>query len=212
MSKVERAQSPKEEIANGFSHAVGILFSLIALPLLLKKVDYQSNLIEFYSIVIFGIGMLMVYISSTVYHLTVEAKLKYRWKVADHISIYYLIAGTYTPVVLKYIDQDLAIKFLSIMWSIVLIGSVLKLFFTNRFELISVLLYLVLGWMLVFILKPLLASIPQPIFHWIVAGGLSYTIGVYFYVKGYKMYYHLVWHLFVLLGTVLHFMAVWKGV
>jgi hemolysin III len=212
MTVIDRKQSRKEEELNGFSHLIGILFCLIAMPLLLQKADLKSNWIEFYALLIFGLGILLVYTFSTAYHLAKNEKLKYRLQIADHISIYFLIAGTYTPVIFKYLELDTAMLFLAIMWTIVLAGSIFKCYFTNKFERLSVLFYIVLGWMLLFVLKPLLLSIPIEIFYWILAGGLSYMIGVYFYIKGHKMYYHLIWHIFVLFGTILHFMAIWQSV
>jgi len=187
---------------------LGILFCLIGMPFLILMALKHHNIVTFLSVFIFGIGMLLVYSFSVMYHLAKNEKVKRLLNIGDHISIYFLIAGTYTPLMMIYLSKENALLFLGVMWFIVLVGSILKIFFTNRFEFLSVLLYLVMGWMVVFVIKPLLLTVPLPVFWWILAGGLSYTIGVYFFVKGNKKYYHTIWHFFVLLGTVFHYISI----
>jgi len=206
---MKRPQSPKEERLNAFTHSIGILFCLIAMPIIMVGVYDENKLSYFYSVLAFGVGMLLVYTFSTLYHAIKKEKAKDVLQIADHISIYFLIAGTYTPLMVRYLDSETAFIFLTIMWSIVAVGVVFKIFFTKRFKYLSVILYLLLGWMLVFVLKPLLQNIPLTVLWWIIAGGFSYTTGVYFYMKDHKIYYHAVWHLFVLFGTLAHFVAVW---
>ena len=203
-----RIQTRKEELANGISHALGVLFCLIGMPFLLMKSSGQHNLITESSVIVFGIGMLLVYSFSSLYHLAQKEKTKQLLKIADHISIYYLIAGTYSPLMVIYLNKETALVFLGIMWSIVLLGTFFKIFYVDRFKFLSVLFYLLMGWMIVFVIKPLWGVIPLSVFLWILAGGLSYTIGVYFYVKGHKNYFHTVWHFFVLLGTIFHYVAI----
>ncbi|MBE0391448.1 hemolysin III family protein [Flavobacterium sp. PL002] len=207
----ERDQTRKEELANGISHFLGVIFCLIAIPFLVVIAYQEHDLVTVLSVLAFGIGMLLVYSFSTLYHLVVKEKIKHVLNIADHISIYYLIAGTYTPLMVVYLDKKNAIIFLSIMWSIVLLGTFFKIFYTNRFKILSTVLYLLMGWMIIFVVKPLWGVVPLSIFLWILAGGLSYTIGVYFYVKGLKSYYHTIWHVWVLLGTVFHYVAVLKS-
>lgn len=156
--------------------------------------------------------MLLVYTFSTLYHISKDDKTKNILQVCDHISIYFLIAGTYSPLMVKYLETETAILFLSVMWSIVLLGTIFKIFFTKKFKFLSTVLYLALGWMIVFVIKPLLETIPFSVFLWIILGGLSYTIGVYFYVKDHKMYYHFIWHAFVLFGTIAHFISVYISI
>jgi hemolysin III len=203
-----RIQTRNEELANGISHALGVLFCLIGMPFLLMKSSGQHNLITESSVIVFGIGMLLVYSFSSLYHLAQKEKTKQLLKIADHISIYYLIAGTYSPLMVIYLNKETALVFLGIMWSIVLLGTFFKIFYVDRFKFLSVLFYLLMGWMIVFVIKPLWGVIPLSIFLWILAGGLSYTVGVYFYVKGHKNYFHTVWHFFVLLGTIFHYVAI----
>jgi hemolysin III len=166
----------------------------------------------FYAITAFALGVLLVYTSSTLYHFVQEKKLKNILKIADHISIYFLIAGTYTPLMITYLPPSTAFVFLTIMWSIVFLGTLFKFFFIHRFEWFSVILYLTMGWMIIFVIKPLVQNVPLAVFWWILGGGISYTIGVYFYVKSYKLYFHAIWHVFVLIGTLLHFMAICKSI
>lgn len=207
----DRDQTRKEELANGISHLVGVFFCLIAIPFLIIIAYKKHDLITVLSVITFGIGMLLVYSFSTLYHLVVKEKAKRILNIADHISIYYLIAGTYTPLMVLYLSEENALIFLGIMWSVVLVGTIFKMFFTNRFKSISTLLYLLMGWMIVFVIKPLWGVMPLSVFLWILAGGLSYTIGVYFFVKGLKRFYHTIWHFWVLLGTVFHYVAIFKS-
>lgn len=206
-----RIQSHKEELANGISHILGVLFCLVGMPVLIAKTREQHNLITESSVILFGVGMILVYSFSSLYHLAQKEKRKQLFKIADHISIYYLIAGTYSPLMVIFLSKETALVFLGIMWFAVLLGTFFKIFYVDRFKFISVALYLLMGWMIVFVIKPLWGVIPLPVFWWILAGGLSYTVGVYFYIKSYKSYFHTVWHFFVLLGTVSHYVAILKS-
>jgi len=206
-----RVQTRNEELANGISHILGIFFCFIGMPFLIAKSFMRHNLVTVSSVILFGIGMLLVYSFSSLYHLAQKQKPKQLLKIADHISIYYLIAGTYSPLMILYLSKNEALVFLGIMWSIVLLGTFFKIFYVDRFKFISVALYLLMGWMIVFVVKPLWGVIPFPVFLWILAGGLSYTAGVYFYVKSNKRYFHAVWHFFVLFGTIFHFVAIFKS-
>lgn len=207
-----RIQTRSEEILNAVTHAAGIIFCLAAMPFLLLHA-YQNHSMEvFWGVFAFGAGMLLVYTSSTLYHGTQHIRLKNFFHRMDHMSIYFLIAGTYTPLVIRYMPRDTATVFLGIMWGMVLVGVILKLFSTTRFKIISLVLYLLMGWMLVFIIKPAIQHIPLSIFGWIIAGGLSYTIGVYFFVRSRIVYSHAIWHIFVLGGTIAHYVCVYKSI
>ena len=208
---VERNQTRNEELANGFSHLLGVLFCLISIPFLIVMAYKKQDWITVFAVLSFGIGMFLVYCFSTWYHLAKKEKAKRILNTLDHISIYYLIAGTYTPLMVAYLDRTTALLFLGIMWAIVLLETVFKVFFTNRFEFLSILIYLIMGWMIVFVIKPLWGVMPLSVFLWILTGGFSYTLGVYFFIKGNKTYYHTIWHFFVLLGTVFHYVAVYKS-
>ncbi len=206
-----RAQTDLEENVNAITHGLGIILAVIAIPFLISKSTQNEDLLMVWGVSIFSFGMLAVYLSSTIYHSLREPKLKRVANIVDHISIFFLIGGTYTPLILHYIPRETATSFLAIQWSIILAGIILKLLFTGRYEWLSVALYIVLGWMLVFVIKPLIQTMPSEIFFWIIGGGVCYTFGVIFYALENKKYAHNIWHLFVLAGTIMHFAAVYKS-
>ena len=197
-----------QERANYLTHLAGVIFCAIGIPLLLFQAYLKGSVSTLWSVSVFGLGMLMVYVSSTLYHAVQNKTTKRTLRIWDHISIFFLIAGSYTPFVVKFTSYGTALLFLSIMWGIVVVGVIKKLFFTGRLEALSVVLYLGMGWMAVFILKPMLQNMPLEIFWWILAGGLFYTFGIIFYVWKRLTYHHAIWHCFVLGGTVSHYFAV----
>jgi hemolysin III len=205
-----RSQTLPEEKINALTHGVGVLFTLVAIPFLWQKMGKISDYNAHLGTIMFGLGMLAVYLSSTLYHAIQKNPLKKRLHVCDHVSIYFLIGGSYVPFVQAYTDAQTALIFLSIQWSIILIGAVLKLFFLGKNEKISLLVYIVLGWSALFLFTPFSANMPVEVFKWILIGGFSYSIGVFFYRWNQQKYAHAVWHLFVLGGTVAHFIAIWK--
>lgn len=208
MSK--REQTSKEELANAVSHGFGLVLGLIAIPFLLMKAMENGGFSALIAAMAFALGILMVYTSSTLYHAVKNRKLKNRLQVLDHISIYFLIAGSYTPMVLAVLPKNQAIIFLSILWGSVLIGTFFKLFFTGRFKILSAAIYLLMGWLAVFFINDILEKISFQNLAWIGLGGICYTIGVYFYMKSNKPYYHSIWHIFVLGGTISHFVVVYQ--
>jgi hemolysin III len=208
----DRKQSPAEERANTITHGLGILFSLVAVPFMIFYAAEKGTASTVWGVSVFGFGMLMVYFSSTIYHAVEHISTKRMLRVWDHISIFLLIGGSYTPLIIKFTDEATAKLFLITMWSIIAVGSVLKLFFTGKYKKIELALYLFLGGMALFIIKPLTANIPPQIFKWILAGGFFYLSGVVFYVWKKLHYHHAVWHCFVLAGTVTHFFAVYNSI
>jgi len=206
----KREQTPKEELANAVSHGFGLLLGLIGIPFLILKAMENGRFSAFIAALAFALGIIMVYTSSTLYHAAKDQKLKIRLQVLDHISIYFLIAGSYTPMVLAVLKQDKAILFLSILWGSVLVGTFFKLFYTGRFKILSVVIYLTMGWLAVFFFQDILERISFKTLAWIGVGGLAYTIGVYFYIKSEKPFFHSIWHIFVLAGTISHFVAVYQ--
>lgn len=208
MSK--RLQTPKEELANALSHGFGLVLGLAAIPFLIQKVVQKGGTEAWIGAISFSLGILMVYSFSTFYHAAKNPKWKSKLQVLDHIAIYFLIAGSYTPMVLAVLKQDKAILFLSILWGSVLIGTFFKIFFTGRFKILSVVIYLTMGWLAVFFFQDIVQRISLETLVWIGVGGMAYTIGVYFYVKSERLYFHTIWHLFVLAGTASHFVAVFQ--
>jgi hemolysin III len=160
--------------------------------------------------VVYGIGFLMVFGFSTLYHAQKETKPRRLMKIWDHISIYYLIAGTYTPFLLSYASAEDARIMLYILWGLAFAGTVFKIFFTGKYRLISTLIYLAMGWLVVFAPDSFMEALPDEQFFWIVAGGLSYTVGVLFYLVRKIPYNHAIWHLFVLGGAVCHYVGILK--
>ena len=205
-----RSQTLPEEVVNAFTHGLGVVFALVSMPYLVEKSRKMGEFMPVLAVLIFGIGMLAVYVSSTLYHSIQSPKLKQRLHVCDHVSIFFLIGGSYVPFVVAYADARTATIFLSLQWFIILVAAVLKLFFIGKYENVSLFVYVFLGWSVVFLVKPFSATMPFDVFKWILIGGLSYSIGVFFYRWKKQKYAHAVWHLLVLGGTMAHFVAIWK--
>ncbi|SDD31094.1 hemolysin III [Algoriphagus faecimaris] len=206
--KVKRPQTPSEEPANALSHGLGLILALVGIPFLLLKSFSEGSLAFFITNLAFSLGILMVYSFSTAYHAAIRPKRKAQLQIWDHISIYFLIAGSYSPMLWTILDTKQAYIFLSVIWISVFIGTFFKVFFTGKFKTLSVIIYLTMGWLALFFLNDLIEKLSFSQLLWIGAGGLSYTIGVYFYVKSDKLYYHTIWHMFVLGGTIAHFIAI----
>ncbi len=198
-----------EERLNTLSHAAGILFGIIGCFVLLNQNTYKTNFSVF-SILVYALSFIILFAASTLYHYTAEKTLKQRYRILDHISIYLLIAGTYTPVLLITLINSLGFTLLYLVWGIACFGLVLKLFFTGRFEVFSMLLYLVMGWLIVIDFPNLMLAIGSGGVFWLILGGLLYTIGIVFYAISKIPYNHFIWHLFVLAGAISHFfMILW---
>lgn len=210
-TKIKRPQTPNEELANTLTHAIGIVLIFVSLPFLWNKALQSPNEYTLHAVVIYIVGMLAVYFSSTLYHYFTNPLYKEKAHIADHISIFLLIGGSYTPLVYLFTPWETSSFFLSIMWGIIAFGIIMKVFFTGRFSWISTILYLALGWMLVFLYAPIKESMPWEVFLPILIGGLSYTIGVLFYIQKKMLYSHAIWHLFVLAGTIFHWFAIYRA-
>ncbi|OYX21314.1 MAG: hypothetical protein B7Z16_05910 [Algoriphagus sp. 32-45-6] len=209
-SSSKRIQTPQEERLNAGSHGIGLILGLFAIPFLIQKSLFTNQSESLIGALTFSLGIVMVYGFSTAYHAAKNPKKKSRLQVMDHVSIYFLIAGSYTPMILAILKKETALIFLAIIWGSVLVGTFFKVFFTGKFKTLSVIIYLTMGWLAVFFIQDLVEKISWETLTWIGIGGLSYTIGVYFYVKSEKLYYHAIWHLFVLGGTAAHFVAVYQ--
>ena len=196
-----------EERLNTLSHAAGILFGIIGCFVLLNQNTYKTNFSVF-SILVYALSFIILFAASTLYHYTVEKTLKQRYRILDHISIYLLIAGTYTPVLLITLINSLGFTLLYLVWGIACFGLVLKLFFTGRFEVFSMLLYLIMGWLIVIDFPNLMLAIGSGGVFWLILGGLLYTIGIVFYAISKIPYNHFIWHLFVLAGAISHFFMI----
>ena len=200
-------QSNKEEFWNSLTHFTGIILTLIGVPFLMTQ---NSNLtkIELFSLLFFQFGLLFMYTSSTLYHYVQNIRIKKVLRVVDHISIYYLIAGSYAPVCLITLRDHSGIEIFLIIISLMLLGTLFKIFFTGKFEKISLYLYLLMGWLIVIKIDELINLINIRGLLLVVASGLLYTIGTYFYSSKTIKYSHSIWHLFVLGGSVTHYFFV----
>lgn len=202
-----RVQSVIEEKLNTITHAIGAVFGCVALILLIifdtKKTDYSVT-----SVVIYGFSIIILFTASAFYHAAKDERKKRFLRVIDHISIYLLIAGTYTPVLLIMLEQSLGWTLFYVVWGIAAFGVVLKTFFTGKFELFSTLLYLAMGWLIVFDFTALSNLMHSNGILFLFAGGMAYTVGIIFYVIEKIPYNHVIWHLFVLAGAIFHFFMI----
>lgn len=201
--------SPQEEMWNCIIHGAGIALSLAGLVLLAVFSSIHGDIWVIVSTIIFGISMTVLYTASTLYHAFRNENIKRRLKKFDHISIYYLIAGTYTPFLLVSLRGPTGWVLFGIIWGLAVLGTILKLKTSSSgTKLWSVGLYLLMGWLIVFASKSLAVSVPDLGLTFLVLGGLFYTFGVLFYIWKSRKYTHAIWHFFVLAGTVMHFFAV----
>lgn len=202
-------KSIPEELANQISHGIGWITVLIASPFLLFLAAKSDIKYAFISIFIYCFSLLMVYTSSTLYHSAYQLNLRRKLRIFDHISIYFLIAGSYTPYILMYVGTVKGYTVLAVLWTMTFIGSIFKLFLTHKFKLASTLAYLVMGWMAIFIFEPLEKNIPLDSMLWIKIGGAFYSSGIVFYLWKSLKQNHLIWHLFVMAGSIAHFVSVY---
>jgi len=197
-----------EEVANSIIHGFGMLFSLAALVLMIIFSALEGTAWHVVSTTIFGVTLLLLYTSSTLYHALTKRKAKNLFQIFDHSSIYLLIAGTYTPFTLVTLRGHLGWTLFGIVWGMAVLGILFKIFFVKRFVFLSTLIYIIMGWMIIIGINPLMQNIdPKGIF-WLVTGGILYTLGTVFYIWKKFRYHHAVWHLFVLAGSFCHFWCV----
>jgi hemolysin III len=206
------AYSPAEEWLNIRSHALGLVLSVIALVLLVLKTLPYDNILYTLSFAVFGASLICLYLASTLYHSATTLEARTRLRIVDHATIFILIAGTYTPFCLITLSGPTGWTVFSVSWGLAAIGTVLKLFFTGRFELLSTLMYVFMGWIVIFVIKPMVAALPLEGLIWLVAGGISYTTGAVIYSIKRIPFNHATFHLFVLGGSFCHFVAVYHYV
>jgi hemolysin III len=198
----------KEETINALTHGLGALFSLAGFIVLVVLASLRGNAWHIVSCSIYGLTLVLLFSSSTLYHGCRSPRAKHVCHIIDHASIYLLIAGTYTPFVLVTLRGGWGWSLFGVVWGLALAGIVFQVFFVNRFRVLQVLIYLLMGWLVVIAFKPLLSKMPRPGMFWLVAGGLSYTLGVIFYMWKKLPFHHAVWHLFVLAGAMCHYFAI----
>ncbi|MEO6550545.1 MAG: hemolysin III family protein [Ferruginibacter sp.] len=196
------------ERLNSLLHGFGILFGIISMPILILNATKSDSLPKVAASGIYGFCFLMLFTASTLYHAFQQPKLKEALKILDHISIYFLIAGTYTPLILVFVFNSFGISLLIVLWSLTLLGIIFKLFFTGRFEILSTLIYVLMGWILFAGGKKFFIAMPAPVIALVTIGGCLYSIGVIFYLWERPRYHHAIWHLFVLAAAICHYTAV----
>ncbi|MGJ5640873.1 PAQR family membrane homeostasis protein TrhA [Formosa sp. S-31] len=208
---MRRTQTSVEEKWNTITHAFGAVLGVIGLILLLLYTKQHSSW-SLFSIIVYGISIIILFSASALYHSVTKKRHKYYLRIIDHISIYLLIAGTYSPVLLIALHKSLGWNLFWTVWGIAGFGLILKLFFTGRFEVFSTLLYLVMGWLIVFDFTNLSQVIGTNGVYLLFAGGFFYTVGILFYALERLPYNHVIWHLFVLAGAISHFLMIFKYV
>jgi len=200
--------SKREEIANAITHGIGFLLAVSALALLIVFSALRGSAWHVSSFSIFGATLVVLYAMSTLYHSLTHLKAKKLFRKFDHMSIFLLIAGTYTPFCLTALRGWIGWTLFGIVWACAIAGIVAKAFHTGKGELLSTILYIVMGWVVIFFIKPVYAYMSPEGFTFLLIGGAFYTLGAYFFIKDKTRYFHSIWHLFVLGGSIFHYFAV----
>jgi hemolysin III len=198
----------REEWANTLTHGIGAVASVVAMSVLIRLAVRGGDAWEILGAAVFGGALITLYVASTLYHAARRPHIKARLKIFDHCAIYVLIAGSYTPFMIGALRGGWGWSLLGVIWGLAAVGISFKLFFTGRFQLVSTLVYLAMGWLVVIAAGPMIQNLHPATLAWLIAGGLAYTIGTPFYQAGRFRYSHALWHLFVLGGSICHAVAV----
>ena len=207
--KIVNRYSLVEEKMNVVSHATGLILSIVALVFLVVRAIECGDVWHIVSFSIFGFSLILLYAASTFYHCTQSPTLRTRLNIFDHASIYVLIAGTYTPFTLVTLNGSTGWVLFGISWGLAISGLILKLFFTGEYNIISTIMYVFMGWIIIFAIKPLIHHLPLNGLLWLFAGGISYTMGAILYSIDKIKFNHAIFHLFVLNGSFCHFISVY---
>lgn len=197
-----------DEWANSITHGVGLLLSCIGLVILLMVSLESENFWKMVSFGVYGASLVLLYAASTLYHSSKKPVLKKLFRTLDHCAIYLLIAGTYTPITILVLDESWGMTLFSVVWGLAAMGMFYKIAFKNRFKAFSTSIYLLMGWLIIIAAEPFMNSFPYEGICWIAAGGASYTGGVIFYVMDKRRFFHAIWHLFVMGGSLCHYLAI----
>ena len=198
-----------EEKINVITHAFGFLLSVIAFIFFIKKSIELQNWGYAISTIVYAVSLMVLYAASTGYHSAKRRKLRARLNIFDHAAIYILIAGTYTPYTLITLKGTLGYILFSIVWAVAVVGVILKLFYTGKFKLLSTIMYVAMGWIVIFAIKPLLENLPTNGIWLLFAGGFFYTLGAVLFMFDKLKFNHAIFHVFVLLGSISHFLAIY---
>ena len=202
----------RDEIASALTHGLGAVAALAGGAVLITLAAIHGDAWQLGASIVFGITLLLLYTASTLYHAIQHPVAKGRLKVFDHCAIYLLIAGSYTPFTLIGLRGAWGYSLFAAIWTIAIAGVIFKLFYTGRFKLLSTIIYIVMGWLVIIAIKPLLTSLDAWTLGCLLAGGVFYTLGTYFYHRESIRYSHAIWHLFVIAGSVCHYIAVTEQV
>jgi len=198
----------KEEIFNVVSHGIGFLLSIAALVLLVVFASIYGSVWHIVSYSIYGTSLVILYLASTLFHWSSKPSRRLKLNVFDHASIYVLIAGTYTPLMLVTLRGPWGWSLFGVVWGMAILGIILKFFFTGRYNKLSTMAYVIMGWVVVIALKSLIANLSTPGLIWLSIGGISYSVGAIFYLLNKIPYNHAIFHLFVLGGSIAHFVTI----
>lgn len=208
MSITSKTYDPSEELWNVITHGFGLILSISALVLLIVFSSLNLTAWHIVSYTIYGASLVILYLASTTYHMSKRPKLRLRLNVFDHSAIYVLIAGTYTPILLVTLRGPWGWSLFGVVWGFALTGIILKLFYTGRFDKLSTLMYVFMGWLALIAVYPLVMNFSTPGLIWLLVGGLFYTVGAIFYLKNSLKFNHAIFHVFVLLGSISHFICI----
>ncbi len=197
-----------EELLNILTHGIGLLLSIAALSLLVVFAGMQGTAWHIVSFSIYGASLVVLYFASTTFHLSTNQKARSRLKIFDHASIFLLIAGTYTPFTLVILRGPWGWSIFGVIWGLALAGIILKLFYTGRFNTVSTILYVAMGWMILLAVYPLVQAFPVEGLLWLAAGGISYTVGALFFLFNKVPFNHTIFHVFVIIGSLCHFVSI----
>jgi hemolysin III len=203
-----RELSVAEEIVNSITHGIGVLLSIAALVILVVMASLHGNAWHIVSFAIFGASLIILYTSSTLYHSFTGVKVKNVFARLDHASIFVLIAGTYTPILLTTLRGLLGWILFGIIWGTAITGIVIRSIYLHKFRKLMVAVYMIMGWLFVFALKSVMSNMPAVSLWLLLAGGITYSLGVIFYALRNLRFGHGIWHLFVLGGSIMHFFAI----
>ncbi len=201
-------QTHREEMANSLTHGAGALLSAVGLAFLVVLASLSGTAWHIVSFSLYGVSLLLLYTFSTFYHLARNPRAKHILRILDHSSIYLLIAGSYTPFMLVPLRGPWGWSLFGAVWGLAVAGIVFQVFFVHRFRVLATLVYVLMGWMALAALRPLLQHLPPAGIWWMVAGGICYTGGVFFYLWKRLPFHHAIWHLMVLAGSACHYLAI----
>ncbi|MBI2295956.1 MAG: hemolysin III family protein [Betaproteobacteria bacterium] len=204
----ERPQSLGEEVANSVSHGIGLLAALAAFPVLVIAAHQRGDAAGIVGASVFATTMVLLYLTSTLFHALPGCRAKRIFQILDHSAIYLLIAGTYTPFTLGVLRGDWGWTLFGLVWGLAVVGTVLKALGGVRYTTVSTWVYLAMGWLILIAAETVWALVPKWGLFWLLAGGIAYTAGAAFFAAERIKYFHFVWHLFVVAGTACHFIAV----